>query len=284
MISTASVIGIGALGGFVADSISNIEELETLIIIDQDVVETRNLRNSIYRSIDVGLNKTDALVDMIKSKKPDLEIITMENKYYEGKTILPKCDLVLDCRDSTYNRMSQIDARLYMSSRYLIVDCRRKVSYQTKTEGRYLTELNREDLRSAGFIIYRLLTTNTMGTLMRSSTVQKYELDFIKKIDKPCDIVYEDSSKENPFVNLPSQIVPILKANKDRDLTVYLGSKNYPFAESKLPRASLKTSEDIISQLTTLTTINMEFNNYLVSLYKDYNEAFIEIIPETGAA
>ncbi|MHA1802244.1 MAG: ThiF family adenylyltransferase [Candidatus Heimdallarchaeaceae archaeon] len=284
MINTASVIGIGALGGFVADSISNIEELETLIIIDRDIVEMGNLRNSIYRSIDVGLNKTDALVDMIKSKKPDLEIITIKDNYYEGKTVIPKSDFVFDCRDYTYDRQSEIDARLYMSSRYLIVDCRKRVSYQNKTHGRYLTELNREDLRSAGFIIYRLLTTNTMGTLMRNSTVQKYELDFIKKIDKPCDIVYEHSPKQNPFVNLPSQIVPILKANEDRDLTLYLGSKNFPFAQSEVPKLTLKTSEDIISQLTALTTINMQFNNYLVSLYKDYNEAFIEIIPETGAA
>ena len=51
VINTASVIGVGALGGFVADSISDIEELETLTIIDQDIVEMRNLRNSIYRSI-----------------------------------------------------------------------------------------------------------------------------------------------------------------------------------------------------------------------------------------
>jgi hypothetical protein len=109
-------------------------------------------------------------------------------------------------------------------------------------------------------------------------------LDFIKKIDKPYDIVYEESSKQNAFVNLPSQIIPILNTNKDRDLTVYLGSRNYPFAQSKVPKLSLKTSEDIISQLVALTKINMEFNNYLVSLYKDYNEAFIEIIPETGAA
>ena len=284
MISSVAVLGIGALGGFVADSISDIEELEKLIIVDEDVVETRNLRNSIYRSIDVGFYKVEALTDIIKSKKPELEIISINKKYYEGKTDLPECDLILDCRDYTYDRKSKINARLYMSSRYLIVDCRKNVIYESKTEGRYLTELNRDDLKSAGFITYRLITTNTLQQLMRDSIVQKYELDFMKCIDKPCDIVYDEHLEKNRFINLPTQIDPILKLNKDRDINVYLGSRNYPFAESNIPKLSLRTTQDLINTFMALTQFNLQFNSYLVSLNKNYKETFIEIIPETGAA
>jgi len=284
MISSVTVLGIGALGGFVADSICDIEELETLIIVDEDVVETRNLRNSIYRSVDVGFNKTEALTDIIKSKKPEIEIISINKKYYEGKTIIPKSDLVLDCRDYTYDRTSEIHARLYMSSRYLIVDCRRKVVYEKAIHGRYLTELNRDDLKSAGFIIYRLITTGALQQLLNNSIVQKYELDFIQCYDKPCDIIYDENSEEKRFVNLPSKIVPILNTNKNKDLKVYLGSKNHPFAESRIPKLALRTTDDLVNNLNSLTQFNVQFNSYLISLNKDYNEAYIEIIPETGAA
>jgi len=282
---TITVIGLGTLGGFISDAISNSESVEKLEIIDHDVVETKNLKNSIYRQIDIGLSKTEALKDIILSKNLNTNVDIRSEKYIEGKMTLPKSDLVLDCRDITYDRTSEIDARLYISSRYLIVDCRKHVTYTKRRVGKYLVELSKDDLRYAASIISMAIHSGTITSLLRSRSVQKYELDYVKHIDNyKCDLVYENLVGEEKFVNLPDKIVPILEMNKISDVNVFLGSKVLPITERTIPRNTLQTSGDVILNLASVATSQCDFNNFVVSLFKEGNQFFIELIPETGAA
>jgi len=286
MYKSIAVIGVGTLGGFVANSVSNIETVETLIIIDHDLVEHKNLKNSIYRQIDVGESKTEALSDIIKGKNNDITVITINEKFIEGKTTIPKCDLVLDCRDYTYDRRKEVDARLYISSRYLMVDCRNNVEYKVKTEGKYLVELKKEDLRYAASVVSMLIFNNTIETLTRDKCVQKYELDYTKRVDDhTCDIVYENPYDDGNFVNLPEKIVPILEANKQAPIEVFIGSSLLPICEFLIPQNSLQTSTDIVTSLSREIQRTCEFKNFVVSLHQRVDgRCFIELIPETGAA
>ena len=282
---TIAVIGIGTLGGFVADALSNIETLETLIVIDHDLVEAKNLKNSIYRQIDVGLSKVESLIDIISHKNPDLTIMTMDEKFIEGKTKIPQCDLVLDCRDYTYDRRREINVRLYISSRYLMVDCRKNVNYKIKTEGKYIMQLNKQDLRYAGSLVSMFISNNTIKRLMKDQSVQKYELDYVKHIDStPCDIVYENPTGEEKFVNLPEKIVPILQANKNNDLDVCVGSCLFPITEYSIPQNSLQGSRDLILSLTQAVAKQNQFNNFVIALHQTHEKFLVELIPETGAA
>lgn len=280
-----AVIGIGTLGGFVSNAVSNLETLETLIVIDHDTVESKNLTNSIYRQIDIGLSKTDALIDIISTKNPELTIISLEEKFIEGKTKIPKCDLVLDCRDYTYDRLKEIDVRLYISSRYLMVDCRKNVNYKEKSEGRYLVQLNKQDLRYAGGLVSMLISNNTIQSLLKHKKIQKYELDYVKHIDKEtCDIVYENPVGEEKFVNLPDKIVPILQANRQADLDVFVGSSIFPMSELNIPKNTLQSGSDIVLNLSRAVANNCEFNHFVVSLHQSNGKFLLELIPETGAA
>jgi transposase-like protein len=280
-----TVIGLGTLGGFVANALANLETLETLILIDHDTVESKNLKNSIYRQIDVGLSKTEALIDIISKKNSELTVMAMEEKYIEGKTKIPLCDLVLDCRDYTYDRTSEIDVRLYISSRYLMVDCRKKVNYKEKSEGRYLLELNKQDLRYAGGLVSMLISNNTIKSLLKNKKIQKYELDYVKHIDSESyDIVYETGDSDEKFVNLPDHIVPILKANKEYDLDVCVGSSLFPIAEYSIPKQSLQSSTDLIVNLSKAVSNLCEFNNFVIALHHAHGKYLVELIPETGAA
>jgi len=281
---TITVIGIGTLGGFVANSLSNLEHLETLILIDHDTVESKNLKNSVYRQIDVGLTKVEALTDIISHKNPDLTIMTMNEQFIEGKTNIPKCDLVLDCRDFTYDRGRLIDVRLYISSRYLMVDCRKNVNYKTKAEGKYLTQLTKQDLRYAGSMMSILVSNDTITNLMKDKVVQKYELDYVKHINNDvCDIVYECQDGEEKFVNLPDTILPILQANKKADLEVCVGSSLFPLEGHLIPKNTLHSGNDIVVSLTKVVACH-NFNNFVVSLYQNNDTFILELIPETGAA
>ena len=273
------------LGGFVADSISNLESVEEIILIDHDVVEAKNLRNSIYRQIDIGLSKTEALKDILLSKETHTKVKILNQKYIEGKVKLPKNDLVLDCRDITYDRNSEIDARLYISSRYLIVDCRKNVTYSDQRVGKYLVALYKDDLRYAGSIISMAIHSGTITSLLNSQSVQKYELDYVKHIDtEKCDLVYENLVGEEKFINLPDKIVPILEMNKKADLNIFLGSKLLPITERMIPKNTLHTSGDVILNLASVATSQCDFNNFVVSLFREGDQVYIELIPETGAA
>lgn len=281
---TIAVIGIGTLGGFIANSLSNIETLETLIVIDHDKVEVKNLKNSIYRQIDVGLTKVEALTDILSHKNPDLTIITLNEKFIEGKTKIPLCDLVLDCRDYTYDRRREIDVRLYISSRYLMVDCRKNVKYKIKSEGKYIVQLNKQDLRHAGSLVTMLISNNTIKKLLTDKLVQKYELDYVKHIDtKACDIMYERPAIEDKFVNLPDTIVPIMEANKTNDVDICVGSPLFPLSEYSIPKNSLQSSTDLVVRLTDAVA-TQNFNNFVITLSQNRGKYLIELIPETGAA
>jgi hypothetical protein len=279
-----TVIGLGTLGGFVVGALSNIETVETLILIDHDTVEQKNLKNSIYRQVDIGLHKTEALTDII-STTSNITVLSLEEKYIEGKTTIPKCDLILDCRDYTYDRLKEVDARLYISSRYLMVDCRKNVEYKTRTHGKYIMELSKEDLRYAASLVSMLVYNSTIKSLIKNKSVQKYELDYVKHIDKCAyDIVYENPVGEEKFVNLPDHILPIIEANKHSEINLYVGSSVFPFSELTLPKNSLQTSGDVVISLARAVADQCQFNNFVVSLHNRGDNVFVELIPETGAA
>ena len=282
---TIAVIGIGTLGGFVANALSNNENLESIILIDHDIVETKNFKNSIYRQVDFGVQKTEALSEIINNKNKNITIISINEMFIEGKTKIPKCDLVLDCRDYTYDRRREIDARLYISSRYLMVDCRKNVNYKVKSEGKYLIQLSKEDLRYAGSLVSMLIHNDTIDTLMRNQSIEKYELDYVKRIDEcSYDIVYENQRGEDKFLNLPDKIVPILEANRQAELQVCVGSCLFPLFEDSIPQNSLTTGTDIIIRLSTIISRNAQFNNFVISLHEQNGRFLLELIPETGAA
>lgn len=279
------VIGLGTLGGFTTEALSNLESTEKLVIIDHDIVEQKNLKNSIYRQIDIGSPKVEALKDIVTQQNPDLEVWAFQTEYVEGKTKLPKEDLVIDCRDFTYNRKSEVDARFYISSRYLMADFRKNVTYKTKQPGKYILELTKNDLRHAASIISMMVHSNTIESLKTSQSVQKYELDYFKHIDDCCyDIVYEDVVGEDKFVNLPDKIFPILDLNKNKEVTVFLGSRVFPVSELTIPMNTLKDSKDLISKLTSLVSCQTDFNNFVISVFNDQRNTYIEVIPDTGAA
>ena len=276
-----TVIGIGTLGGFVAESISNLEGLEKIVVVDHDIVEAKNLSNSIYRPIDIDLPKVDALKDIITN----VNVEAHQSFFEEEKNLLPKTDLVLDCRDSTYNRGSYIDARLYISSRYLIVDCRKNVRYRDQMYGRYIETLTRNDLRYASMTVAMILHSGTIQTLVNLQSVHKYELDYVKKIDNcQYDVLYENSPNDDKFVNLPNKIIPILDLNKTYDLNVVVGSKFNPMSQTVIPAHALQSARDLVKSLDHVTRVPCGYNNFVVSYTKEGDQIIIELIPETGAA
>ena len=83
MYSRICVIGLGALGGFLAKNLSELETTKELLLIDYDTVEQENIKNSIYLKRDIGKLKTDAIIDKLNS---EAQVSTLSKKFIEGKT------------------------------------------------------------------------------------------------------------------------------------------------------------------------------------------------------
>lgn len=72
--STVMVLGVGGLGGAIADHLAR-AGVGTLVLVDEDVVEEANLaRQSLYESADVGRPKVDAATDRLRAAMPSVRI------------------------------------------------------------------------------------------------------------------------------------------------------------------------------------------------------------------
>lgn len=281
---SVTIIGLGTLGGFTAEALADSDDIEKIVIIDHDTVEQKNLKNSIYRQIDIDTPKALALKEILLNKDTNTKIWASTKKFIEGIIKIPKTDLVIDCRDITYNRDDIIDARFYVSSRYLIGDFRKSVKYKKEQQGKYITELTKNDLKQAASIISSLIQNNIITTLIKKQKVQKYELDHYKHIQEdPHDIIY-DNITENKFINLKEKLVSILDTNKKYSVTLFVGSKVNPIDEAIIPINAFNTSNDIIIKFLEIIKQQNEYNNFIVSTLHENNKYYIELIPETGAA
>ena len=66
------IVGCGAIGSTLAFMLAKLG-LTDFVLYDEDVVEGKNVANQMYRSIDIGKPKTEALKDMLVEINPDIE-------------------------------------------------------------------------------------------------------------------------------------------------------------------------------------------------------------------
>ncbi len=287
-----AVIGCGSLGGNIALNLSELKEVDNLIIVDDDEVETKNLENSLYREEDVGRSKTSALRDIIHFHDNNTCVMALESKFIEGETTIPDVDLVIDCRDFIYDRKDIIDCRMYMSSRYLIIDCRKDIHYARNHQGKYLNKLTKEDLRLAAFSAAMFFHKGLLSSIIEKQIVHKIELDYMNRdysnalqlIRDKEDSLFDAVPGDSKILNLHENADPILRLNRDSDLTIFVGDRNSPLRKKQIKQGTLSELNDVINCLTEMIQFSITYNNYLISIGNVENCIFIELLVETGAA
>ena len=292
MYSSITVIGLGTLGGYLAKSLADLETMESLVLIDYDVVENKNVRNSVYTRKDVGRLKVDALHDKIKQDNEKINLELIDLKYIEGRTKIPTTDLVIDCRDFIYDRGNIIDARMYISSRYLIIDCRKYVENKTHYEGRYLHLLTKTDLRNAAFNASLFIFNGLINEIITKGTIYKIELDYLNRItaeelNEPknkVDMIFDKNHGVDKLMNLTDHVYPIIEENKKDSLVVCIGDRDNPSVIREVPKNKMKTTNDVVSELTSAIDLPINFNYFIVAPVRYKNKYIIELLPETGAA
>jgi len=292
MMNSVAVIGCGSLGGYLTEAIADLCDVDRIIIVDPDTVEKKNLTNSIYERQDIGRLKVEALKEIIDLHKTGVEIQSFPLKYIEGETKIPNCDIVIDCRDFIYDRKNEINTRMYISSRYLIIDCRTDISYAKNHQGKYLDKLSKTDLKVASTSAATLLQKGHLSDIIKHQMVHKIELDYLSrdvcnalnlKLMKP-DEVFDCQKNETKLVNLDENIQPIINLNKSCELKVCLGDRNKPMATKTIPKGRLCRPHDVIKTLVETIDLPYTYNSYLILVGKERDLVYIELLAETGAA
>lgn len=116
------VLGIGGVGGIVAESLVR-SGIEDITIIDKDVVDETNLNRQIIalRST-IGRLKVEVMKERLKDINPDAQIVTFSNEITTDsleKMNLSSYDYVVDCIDDL--RVKVALAKHYFSNDYKLL-------------------------------------------------------------------------------------------------------------------------------------------------------------------
>ncbi|MGC9079369.1 MAG: HesA/MoeB/ThiF family protein [Nanopusillaceae archaeon] len=112
--SSATIIGVGGLGSWVAEILARIG-VKKLIIVDPDVVEEKNLNRQNYTIKDVGKLKIDALEDRIKNIRDDIII----EKYKEINENIFNTDIFFDAVDNIETKYLLNEYSVYLDKPYI---------------------------------------------------------------------------------------------------------------------------------------------------------------------
>ncbi len=291
-ISNICVIGLGSLGSTLCMCLCDLEELKHLSIIDFDIVEKKNIKKSIYTNNDINKLKTDALYDKLINIKNDyLQIYKFPFKYDENKTNI-NSNLIIDCRDEIIDRNDKIDIRLYVSSRYIIIDCRKNIKYDETRQGKYISHINKSDLKSGCASFVYLLQNGFIKYLINNQMVYNLELDYLDRISSKLKnenqnnkIPFYGYEESNKFLNLKQNINKIIEKNKKRDAIICIGDKNNPITTTKILKNNIQNINDIIPIMTSLiNSKSINYFYYVINVIEYNNRLYVELLPETGAA
>ncbi len=289
------IIGLGSLGSFLYKHLSYNEDIKKLILIDPQVVEKNNLDSSFFKESDIGKPKVECLQNRIDPLYTRTQIF--QNEYKEGTTILPQCDLVIDCRDFICSRKKEIDVKFYIDERSLIIDCRQFVNRKSHC-GSYFMVLKKSEIREAAFIAYKLISTpKILNKMINNQVLQSLNIDETIsnifqdiKLKNSNDLVYESHKGLEKIHSFEDYINTTVKEAETKDIDVYVGEehiwKKFSFLASPeyaiIPKGS--DTSKVLEVIGDLVSKQKEDLEYSMSLSLKRGKVSVLLIRETGAA
>ena len=170
--SVVAVIGVGGVGGFVAEFLAR-AGVGNLILVDYDVIDITNInRQIIALSSNIGLYKVDEFKKRLSDINPNINIIIHKEKIspdnFDG-IITKNIDYVADCIDDIPNKIELIDycsrnciniiSSMGVGNRYKL--CNYEITDIFKTEQDKLAKILRKKLRERGIVSLTAVCTKS---------------------------------------------------------------------------------------------------------------------------
>ena len=135
------LVGVGSLGSYLAKKLQ--ADADTIYAVDPDIVEERNLRNSIYTKADINKPKVLAL----KERVTECMFVPIQGDIRDVN--LPEVDQIIDCRDVA-NRNIEADVKFTVANERLRIDCTKPNPKEPDKHGKYAIELGKKLISRAG--------------------------------------------------------------------------------------------------------------------------------------
>ncbi|RKX84931.1 MAG: sulfur carrier protein ThiS adenylyltransferase ThiF, partial [Spirochaetes bacterium] len=105
------IAGLGGLGSNVAVMLAR-AGIGRLVIADFDRVETGNLNRQFYFTEQIGLEKTEALKDILGRVNPFVEITAFNTKITDSniKRIFGRCDIIVEAFDKPEYKVMVVES------------------------------------------------------------------------------------------------------------------------------------------------------------------------------
>lgn len=120
--ATVGIAGLGGLGSNVATMLARLG-IKKLLLVDFDIVEPSNLNRQQYFISHLGMNKTDAMKDLISEINPYVEVEIL-NKFIDKtnvKSIFKNVDIIVEAFDSADSKAMIINTILHELPNHYIV-------------------------------------------------------------------------------------------------------------------------------------------------------------------
>jgi hypothetical protein len=293
MYKSIVIIGLGSLGGFFAENVSKLKGLQTLILIDPDIIELKNIGKSIYKRRDIGRFKVDVIKEIIDNE--NLEIISHPIEYIEGKIYLPDNDLIVDCRDEICSREGEIDVRFYISYKTLMIDCAKYHKVESKTSGKYGHLLTLSQLSWAGHMAAEYIDETILKDYIKRQAIFQIRIDIVRREAKKAiklhdavpDIVYDFHKGDYRIRNLSMNLPKLTEINKTKELKVIIGQEDCVACNIQIiGKNEIVNYNDAVKTLTEIVQSIVPLKEHYTIKVNDDNldEVYIELLPDTGAA
>lgn len=107
--SNCMILGLGGIGGHVADILSTIPSVSNIVLFDDDIVELSNLNRTVYQYPHIGQYKVTAMAEIISSRNVSVSVYPLNMKFNERA-----CEYIKNSEDLDFLKFSD----------FMIFDCR----------------------------------------------------------------------------------------------------------------------------------------------------------------
>lgn len=274
MYKSICVIGIGTIGGFLCKYLSEQKSVEKITIVDYDVVSTRDIFRSVYSIGDIGEYKVVALANKLK----DVEVIVIQEKFIDRHTKLPSSDIVIDCRDVIAELDPIINVKLYISSKYLVVNTKFQ-NDMVLVDSHSDIYLRRNQIKKLCLLASELICSEDMPEVIQKKMYITFNADEVvhtskKKLleftRKRLDVLYEGN-----ILNIDEISKQLLEANQQQDLTLAVGKH-----KKVMPMNYFRDCNFVVDFLSSL---QLDQKHKYILVLEEGNQV-VRLIRETSAA
>jgi len=117
---TATVIGVGGVGSWIAFDLA-LAGVETIYLVDHDHIEGHNLNRTPFKTSQVDNDKTTALATLIAERRPETEVIPVNDRIEDVGNGLQSDmadSVVVDCRDHASRLPEDIEDSVVLTAGY----------------------------------------------------------------------------------------------------------------------------------------------------------------------